>query len=318
MEPTKLKKLSVSVPIIPIPFDANEVIDEEALRQLVQFAVDKNFCAICLPAYGSEFYKLTEAERIRVVKIAVQQAAGRINVIAQSNHGSAIKALELARTHVDNGADMISIALPRMFAITDFDLLRYLRPILNGVEVPSLVQDFSPAGGTIGADFTARLLDECPRFRYLKMEEPMLAPKLAASKLRRLSRLRPRLGIVLGSGFNSCLDSMQIETSIPYSKLPGFPKVSIAGHAGQLALGTLGDQPVAVAVQVSGLALEDLAQGAREHPAVDAVAPGRPLGRGGDVHRLAYPSSRIPPLPDLRPAASPSISPILLSALRTD
>ena len=72
------------------------------------------------------------------------------------------------------------------------------------------------------------------------------SPELAASKLRRLSRLRPRLGIVLGSGFNSCLDSMQIETSIPYRKIPGFPKVGVAGHAEQLVLGTLGDEHVAV------------------------------------------------------------------------
>jgi purine-nucleoside phosphorylase len=72
------------------------------------------------------------------------------------------------------------------------------------------------------------------------------SPELAASKIKRLSRLRPRLGIVLGSGFNSCLDSMQIETTIPYSKLPAFPKVGVAGHDGQLVLGTLGDQHVAV------------------------------------------------------------------------
>ena len=218
MEPTKLKKLTGSVPIIPIPFDANEAIDEEALRQLVQFAVNKKFCAICLPAYGSEFYKLTEAERIRVVKIAVQQAAGRINVIAQSNHGSAIKALELARTHVDNGADMISIALPRMFAITDSDLLRYLRPILNGVEVPSLVQDFSPAGGTIGADFTARLLNECARLSYLKMEEPMLAPKLAAI----MERTGGRVGVLEGSG------GLYLLELIPYGLCGIMPGLALA------------------------------------------------------------------------------------------
>ena len=72
------------------------------------------------------------------------------------------------------------------------------------------------------------------------------SPDLAASKIRRLSRLRPRLGIVLGSGFNSCLDSMQIETSIPFGKLPGFPKAEVAGHAGQLVLGSIGAQDVAV------------------------------------------------------------------------
>jgi len=60
VEPTKPIQLKGSVPIIPIPFDAQENIDEESLRRLVEFAAEKKFSAICLPAYGSEFYKLTE------------------------------------------------------------------------------------------------------------------------------------------------------------------------------------------------------------------------------------------------------------------
>jgi 2-keto-3-deoxy-L-arabinonate dehydratase len=211
-------QLKGSVPIVPIPFDANEDIDEEALRRLVQFCVDKRFCAICLPAYGSEFYKLSESDRIRVVKIAVQQAAGRLHVLAQSNHGSSRVALELARTHVENGADMISVALPRQFALSEDDLLRYLRPILNGVPVPSLVQDFSPAGGTLGADFAARLLDQCPRFAYLKMEEPMLAPKLVAIS----ERTGGKVGVLEGTG------GLYLLELVPYGLCGIMPGLAVA------------------------------------------------------------------------------------------
>lgn len=210
--------LTGSVPIIPIPFDAQEEIDEEGLRRLVEFAVEKRFSAICLPAYGSEFYKLTEDERIRVVKIAAHQAAGRVPILAQSNHGSSRVALELARTHIKNGANMISIALPRQFALSDDDLLRYLEPILNGVNVPSLVQDFSPAGGTIGAEFTARLLEKCANFSYLKMEEPMLAPKLAAI----LDRTGGRVGVLEGTG------GLYLLELIPYGLCGIMPCLGVA------------------------------------------------------------------------------------------
>jgi dihydrodipicolinate synthase/N-acetylneuraminate lyase len=157
MQQAKSRDLTGAVPIIPIPFDASENIDEEALRQLVEFAVAKGFAGICVPAYLSEFYKLSDEERILVVKIAVDQAAGRLLVIAQSNHGSSRLALAAARTHVENGADLISILVPRTFVLSDDDLLRYLKPILNGVEVPSLVQDYYPGGITIGPSFVARL-----------------------------------------------------------------------------------------------------------------------------------------------------------------
>jgi dihydrodipicolinate synthase/N-acetylneuraminate lyase len=180
VQPSKPRELMGVVPIIPIPFDGSEEIDEGALRRLVEFAVATGLGAICLPAYGSEYYKLSEQERVRVVQVAVSQAAGRTLVVAQSNHGSSLVASSMARTHIENGADLIAVALPRQFALPDDDLLRYLAPILNGVNVPCLVQDFNPGGPTVSLDFVVRLRTECPNFRYLKLEEPLGAAKVRA------------------------------------------------------------------------------------------------------------------------------------------
>ena len=75
------------VPIIPTPFDPDtEAVDYGALGRLVDFAAGRDFGAICLPAYASEFYKLDEDERSRVVETAIAAAAGRVPVVAQSNH----------------------------------------------------------------------------------------------------------------------------------------------------------------------------------------------------------------------------------------
>jgi 2-keto-3-deoxy-L-arabinonate dehydratase len=196
MKQGQAKELAGVVPIIPIPFDESEGIDEQALRGLVEFAVSRKFSAICLPAYGSEFYKLSEPERLQVVQIAVNQAAGRTQVIAQSNHASSRVALAMARTHVENGADLIAVALPRQFALRDDDLLRYLMPILCGVSVPCLVQDFNPGGPTVGLDFVVKLWTACPNFRYLKLEEPSLAPKVKAIR----EATNDEIGILEGWG----------------------------------------------------------------------------------------------------------------------
>lgn len=180
MQQGKPKELGVAVPIIPIPFDQHENIDEEELRGLVDFAAKSGFTGICLPAYSSEFYKLSDEERLRVVKVPMDQAAGRLLVVAQSNHGSVRVALLTAREHVENGADVISVAVPCTFALNDDDLLRFFKPILNGVDVPSLVKDYYPTGTTIGPSFVSRLSAECPRFQYLKLEEPQLSAKILA------------------------------------------------------------------------------------------------------------------------------------------
>ena len=184
------KELNGAVPIVPIPFTTDESIDEQELRRLVEFAVEKGFSGICLPAYGSEFYKLSDEERTHVVKVAVAQAAGRLLVVAQSNHGSSRVALQMARKHVDNGADVISVAVHRTFALTDDDLLRFFEPILNGVGVPTLVQDYYPTGSSIGPNFVSRLSAECPTLQYLKLEEPQLAAKLVAIRAAVKDRVR--------------------------------------------------------------------------------------------------------------------------------
>ncbi len=71
-------------------------------------------------------------------------------------------------------------------------------------------------------------------------------PGLAAARLRKLSRLRPKLAIVLGSGFHHVLEVLEVEAEIDYRRLPGFPPVGVSGHAGKLLFGKLGSCPVLV------------------------------------------------------------------------
>lgn len=190
------------VPVIPTPFRKDESIDFEALASEIEFAVKCGVRAICLPAYGSEFYKLTEEERRLVVEKAVGAAAGRLAVIAQSNHPSAGKAADLARRHTDLGADLISFAIPRQFAVPMADMLEYCRRICRATSLPILIQDFNPGGATIGAEFAAQLASDCPNFGYLKLEEPLMSAKVKSIQ----SATAGRIGILEGWGGMYMLD----------------------------------------------------------------------------------------------------------------
>ncbi|MGV3724515.1 MAG: dihydrodipicolinate synthase family protein [Actinomycetota bacterium] len=168
------------VPIVPVPFHNDGRIDEESLRQVVDFCVRERAAAVCLPAYGSEFYKLSENERLRVVDIAVQQSAGRVPVIGQANHPSVAVAIDLARAMESCGADVISMAAPRVFAPAEDDLLRYFQTVCKSIRGELLIQDFNPGGPTVGASFAGKLRAACPNFRYLKLEDPFMAPRIRA------------------------------------------------------------------------------------------------------------------------------------------
>jgi len=57
--------------------------------------------------------------------------------------------------------------------------------------------------------------------------------------------LRPKIGLVLGSGLGAFADSLTEATRVPYAEIPTFPRSTALGHAGQMVLGRSGDVPVA-------------------------------------------------------------------------
>jgi purine-nucleoside phosphorylase len=65
------------------------------------------------------------------------------------------------------------------------------------------------------------------------------------ARVRADSALRPRLGMVLGSGLGSVADEIADAVVLPFDALPGWPAPSAPGHSGRLLLGTLRGLPVA-------------------------------------------------------------------------
>jgi purine-nucleoside phosphorylase len=70
----------------------------------------------------------------------------------------------------------------------------------------------------------------------------------AASVVQRATRLRPEVGIILGTGLGGLASEIEVDTSIPYQQIPGFPLSTVESHAGRLLLGRLATRPV-VAMQ---------------------------------------------------------------------
>lgn len=184
------------VPVVPTPFTAEEAVDWAALGGLIEFAIACGASAVCLPAYGSEFYKLSEAERLRLVEEAVAAARGRIPVVAQVNYPSARQAAEVARACASAGAAAISTAVPRLFPLGEADLARYFGRLLEAIDVPLLMQDFNPGGPTVRPEFVRDLHRSHPHFRYVKLEEPLMAAKVA----RILEETSGGVGVLTGWG----------------------------------------------------------------------------------------------------------------------
>ena len=87
------------------------------------------------------------------------------------------------------------------------------------------------------------------------------------------TKLRPRIGLVLGSGLGGFADDLREATRIPYAQIPFFPRSTAIGHAGQMVIGMAGG--VAVAVMQGRVHLYE------GYSAEQVAFPTRVLGRMG-------------------------------------
>ncbi|MQC26336.1 MAG: purine-nucleoside phosphorylase [Chloroflexi bacterium] len=71
---------------------------------------------------------------------------------------------------------------------------------------------------------------------------------IAANEVRKHTKVRPRVGMILGSGLGPLADAIEKAELVPYGKVPGWPVSTVRGHVGQLVFGELEGQPV-VAMQ---------------------------------------------------------------------
>jgi purine-nucleoside phosphorylase len=72
--------------------------------------------------------------------------------------------------------------------------------------------------------------------------------EVAGRVIRKRSSVSPEVAIILGTGLGGLADEIDVDASIPYEEIPGFPLSTVETHAGRLLLGRLNKRPV-VAMQ---------------------------------------------------------------------
>ena len=95
----------------------------------------------------------------------------------------------------------------------------------------------------------------------------------AAQFLLARTSLRPRIGLVLGSGLGAFADDLSDAVRIPYAEIPFFPRSTAVGHAGTMVIGSACGVPVAT--------MQGRVHLYEGYPAQEAALPMRVLGRMG-------------------------------------
>jgi 4-hydroxy-tetrahydrodipicolinate synthase len=163
-------------PILLTPFGDDERIDEDSLRGEVDFVIAGGVHGIGL-ALGSEILKLTEAERWRLVKVAVDQVNGRVPVVVNTGTPASFTAALYSRQAEDLGASAVMCLPPT--PVSAAEIRSYFQAISKAVSVPVFIQD--TVTNPVSAAVMRQIADESEHVRYAKVESPPQPAQVAAA-----------------------------------------------------------------------------------------------------------------------------------------
>jgi 2-keto-3-deoxy-L-arabinonate dehydratase len=196
-------KIEGVVPVMMLPLNDDESIDEGTLRKQVDFAVAGGAAAVCAPGFATEFYKLTDEERRRVIKVVVEQAGGRVPMFASTGCGSARATIELSQYAESVGADGLMVAAPKWCPLGVPEQAVFFEMVCRNVGIPVMLQDADFTGAGLPAALIVNLAERCPNLQFAKLENVL--PGAKCSEIIRLSQGRVQVlygmaGIALMDG----------------------------------------------------------------------------------------------------------------------
>lgn len=159
----------VIVPILT-PIDREERIDEEKLRDQVDYVIGGGVLGILAFGSNGEFYVIEEDEMERGLKIMTDQSAGRVPVYFGIGAISTRKCCRLARMAVKQGAAGISVLQPMFLKPTEAELFEHFKTIAESVpDTPMLLYN-NPGrvGYTMSASLVERLAVQIPNIVGMK------------------------------------------------------------------------------------------------------------------------------------------------------
>jgi 4-hydroxy-tetrahydrodipicolinate synthase len=142
------------------PFQPDFSLDEAALRRLIQRQIRGGVDFLVPCGTTGESPTLTRREHLRIVEIALQEAAGKIPVLAGAGGYNTHEVIELARELEELGADGLLSVTPYYNKATQEGLYQHYRAIARGTPLPIVLYNVPGRCGTNLEPATVKRLAE--------------------------------------------------------------------------------------------------------------------------------------------------------------
>ena len=153
---------------IVTPFAGNRV-DEEAFRMLVEAQIAAGVAGIVAVGTTGESPTLTVKEHLRVIELAVESAAGRIQVIAGTGANSTAEAIHMTQEAEKMGVDGTLQVCPYYNKPSQDGVYAHFKAIADATRLPMMLYSIpGRCGIEISVETISRLAKDCPHIVCVK------------------------------------------------------------------------------------------------------------------------------------------------------
>ena len=131
--------ISGSIVAIVTPMHEDGSLDFPGLRKLIDWHIAEGTDSIVIVGTTGESPTVTVEEHCELIKVAVEQSAKRVPIIAGTGGNSTAEAIELTRYAHDVGADASLLVVPYYNRPTQEGMYRHFKTIAEAVDIPVIL-----------------------------------------------------------------------------------------------------------------------------------------------------------------------------------
>src|SRR6056297_1695351 len=150
------------------PVDRAGRVDEDTLRQYVDWLIEKGVDGLYPNGSTGEFVRFTPEERRNIVRIVVDQTAGRVPILAGAAEANVRETIDACEAYGAMGVRAVAIVAPFYYRLSSEGVYAYFREIADTVSVDVTVYNIPLFASPIDVETVIRLASECPRVVGIK------------------------------------------------------------------------------------------------------------------------------------------------------
>ena len=146
-----MKTISGSIVALVTPMHADGTVDYDSLRKLIDWHIAEGTNCIGVVGTTGESPTVSVEEHHEIIRVAVQQAAGRVPIMAGAGANSTQEAIALSEYAKKVGADCTLQVVPYYNKPTQEGIYQHFKAIVEAVDIPVVL--YNVPGRTV-ADMT--------------------------------------------------------------------------------------------------------------------------------------------------------------------